>query len=358
MSTPSLELLYEQRAKCSMTLKPSTGPGEISITKALSHLQRPFRTPDMVGVAMRALLANKLADLPRPADGRTLQRWQALAEVGANDLSLAKVYEGHTDALAILAEHHGPIGQGIWAVWAAETPQSRVKFLAGKHGGALYGTKAWCSGAALADSALMTAWTQDEQPILVALQLRQPGLRIETQQWNAVGMSATESATVILNGVPAVAVGGQGEYGGRPGFWQGGAGIAAVWYGATVAIAKALATSSKVASDPHAAAHLGAMDSTLRAARALLIETATWIDTHPMADTKSAALRVRATVESTANDVLQRTGRALGPGLLCSDAIHAQRCADLPVFLRQSHAEHDLAALGQSVKGHSARWSL
>jgi len=28
-------------------------------------------TPDMVVVAMRALLANKLADLPRPADAET-----------------------------------------------------------------------------------------------------------------------------------------------------------------------------------------------------------------------------------------------------------------------------------------------
>ncbi len=171
-------------------------------------------------------------------------------------------------------------------------------------------------------------------------------------------MSASESVSVIFNGAGAAAVGGAGDYVARPGFWQGGAGIAAVWYGGAVAVARTLAASARVGNDPHAAAHLGAVDSVLRAAKALLMETAAWIDAHPMDDAAAAALRVRACAEAAANEVLLRTGRALGPGPLCGDAIHAQRCADLPVFLRQSHAEHDLAALGRCVARDSAAWEL
>ena len=341
-----------------MMLEVAAGPTEEAVLNALRDLARPFRSSEAVGEAMRTLLAKKLADLPLPAGGRTLERWRALAAVAAVDLSLAKVYEGHTDALAILAELHGPQSTGLWAVWAAEPPQARVTFHPAENGGMLSGRKAWCSGAAVVDAAVMSAWTPDEQPILVAVRLGQPGIRVEKDGWKAVGMSASESATVVFDGARAETIGGPGDYFARPGFWQGGAGIAAVWYGATVAVARTLAASSKVAHDPHAAAHLGAVDTSLCAARALLIETATWIDAHPTADAAPAALRVRACVEAAANEVLLRTGRALGPGLLCGDAIHAQRCADLPVFLGQSHAEHDLAALGRAVASHSPTWNL
>ena len=341
-----------------MTSCGATDTLERAIDDVLQDALRPFRSVHAVGEAMRTLIAHDLANLPAPGSGFTVERWRALAAVGACDLSLAKVYEGHTDALAILTELGGQASAGLWAVWAAEPPSARVTFYPGAAGGTVVGRKAWCSGAAVVDSAIVSAWTPDGQPILVAVHMRQPGIRVEPNGWHAVGMSASASVAVMFDGVSAVAVGAPGAYVARPGFWQGGAGIAALWYGATVAIAQALATAARVASDPHAAAHLGAVDTQLHAVRALLHETATWIDAHPTADASSAALRVRAAVELAANDVLLRTGRALGPTLLCSDATHAQRCADLPVFLRQSHAEHDLSALGRAVVNHSRGWDL
>jgi len=331
---------------------------EGAITDALQDAPRPFQSVDAIGAAMRTLMAHKLADLPVPGVGRTLERWRALAAVGAVDLSLAKLYEGHTDALAILAELGRPADAGLWAVWAAEPPSARVTFRAGAGGGTLTGRKAWCSGAAVVDCAVISAWTPDGEPMLVAVSLRQTRIRFEPDGWNAVGMSACASVAVDFDGVAAVPIGVPGAYVARPGFWQGGAGIAAVWYGATLAVARTLAASTKVMNDTHVAAHLGAVDTTLRAVRALLVETATWIDANATADTALAALRVRAAVEAAANDVLLRVGRALGPGLLCTDAEHAQRCADLPVFLRQSHAEHDLTAIGQAVANQSRGWNL
>ncbi len=335
----------------------ATRPGvtEEALRVALRDFSRPLAGVEKVGAAMQRLLAEGLAELPFPGSGQTLERWRALAAVGGFDLSLAKLYEGHTDALAILAELGGATSAGLWAVWAAEPPNGRVVL---QSDGTLFGRKLWCSGAALIEHAVLSAWTEAGEPILAQVALPQPGVTVETGGWEAVGMAASGSVSVLFDEARAKAVGDAGDYVARRGFWQGGAGIAAVWYGGAVAVARALASSKRVKQDPHAAAHLGAIDFALRNARALLTETAGWIDAHPKADAAAAALRVRASVEAAANEALLRTGRALGPSPLCTDAIHAQRCADLAVFLRQSHAEHDLAALGQQGAHDSSEWNL
>ncbi|MGJ6967212.1 hypothetical protein ACSDR0_35375 [Streptosporangium sp. G11] len=47
-------------------------------------------------------------DLPLPGGGGTRRRWEALSSLARRDLSLARLCEGHADALAILAELAGP----------------------------------------------------------------------------------------------------------------------------------------------------------------------------------------------------------------------------------------------------------
>ena len=145
--------------------------------RALAELNPALPAPARLALLIRAGLDR----LPRPGSGATLLRWQALAAVAASDLSLAKLYEGHTDALAILAELgvaperiDAPAG---WGVWAAEAPQGRT--LIALDGAApdgavrLSGAKCWCSGAAGASAALLTAWHADGRgPQLVSLDLR------------------------------------------------------------------------------------------------------------------------------------------------------------------------------------------
>jgi hypothetical protein len=58
-------------------------------------------------LALRHLVEAGLDVLPRPGSGQTLARWRVLAAVASHDLSLVKLFEGHTDALAILAELGG-----------------------------------------------------------------------------------------------------------------------------------------------------------------------------------------------------------------------------------------------------------
>ncbi len=57
-----------------------------------------------VAASLQHLVRLGLDRLPMPGSGATRERWQVLAAVAEFDLSLAKLYEGHTDALAILDE--------------------------------------------------------------------------------------------------------------------------------------------------------------------------------------------------------------------------------------------------------------
>ncbi len=75
---------------------------EQPLAAALRNYPLPYPTVGHLDAVMRHLIADGLAELPPPGGGHTWTRWQALAAVASIDLSLAKVYEGHTDALAIL----------------------------------------------------------------------------------------------------------------------------------------------------------------------------------------------------------------------------------------------------------------
>lgn len=309
--------------------------------------------PSDVGPALRSALAAGALQLPLPGGGSTLTRWLALAELSALDLGLGRLAEAHTDALAVLAELSGPPGDGLWGVWAAEPPTARVE--ADVRGGrwTLEGTKAWCSGALLLDRALVTAHAADGRRLFaVDVHDVQP----VHGTWAAVGMASSGSVSVTMAGVPAEPVGGPGAYLRRPGFWHGGAGVAACWYGGMLGAGRLLLAVARARdADPHLLAHLGAVDALVAGTAAHLAAAAAEVDADPDgpgAQQRAGRLRVR--VEAAATEVLDRVGRALGAGPLCLDPVHAQRAADLPVYLRQSHAERDLQGLGELAVAEAA----
>jgi hypothetical protein len=99
----------------------------------------------------------------------------------------------------------------------------------------------------------------------------------------------------------------------------------------------------------------------LGAAADSLLAAAAVIDADPTRRLPRLAARVRAAVEAAATEVLDRVGRACGAEPLGHDGGHAKRVADLTVYLRQSHAERDLAGLGSRVAAESTpnnAWTL
>lgn len=314
---------------------------------------------------LRELVAQGLDALPLPGAGHTLERWRALAAVAGHDLSLAKLYEGHTDALAILAELGDSESPreftgtgGVWGVWASEGPDGRVAIEpdpAGETGAVvLRGVKHWCSGARTGTHALVTAWHPAESCAqLVRVDLAQPGVEVRSDRWKAVGMAGSASLQVRFHATRAYRVGGAGAYVTRPGFWHGGAGIAACWYGGAVALAEdfrqSILRGSAALRSPFRLAAAGRVDVLLQAVSLMLQHAASWIDQNPREDASLVALRVRLAAARCASQVLEEVGAAWGPTPYCTDAAFARMAADLPVFVRQSHADRDYAALGEKL---------
>jgi alkylation response protein AidB-like acyl-CoA dehydrogenase len=303
--------------------------------------------------------------IPLPGRGRTLTRWRALSEVAAHDLSLAQLFEAHTNAIAIHAELDGfaPPLRGIWGVWTAVAPRAHVVIdQAGGETGddvTVSGRKAWCSGAGIVTHALVTALDRKGRSRLVAMSLAQPGVLITLEGWDGFGMRAARGVDVVFDRAVAVAIGEPDGYHMRPGFWHQRAGIAACWYGAAAKLGESLRNDVARQHEPHAAAHLGLLDVALAQAKALLREAAEAIDRDPASSARTQVLEVRAAAEFAADAALAHAGRVLGIELYSRNGSLARLAADLPVFLRQSRAERDLEYLGGTIaQDREARWDL
>lgn len=79
-----------------------------ALSEFLDWRKHGYADTRALGECLQALVNEGLDQLPLPARGQTLERWRALACVAGHDLGLCKLYEGHTDALAIMAELGAP----------------------------------------------------------------------------------------------------------------------------------------------------------------------------------------------------------------------------------------------------------
>jgi hypothetical protein len=100
-----------------------TGTGRQSGEGSQAAWQQTART-------FTAAVESGRLNIPLPGSGATAQRWAVLADLAGEDLSLARLCEGHADdAVAILAELGGPRPSpgSRWGVWAANPPGPKVR---------------------------------------------------------------------------------------------------------------------------------------------------------------------------------------------------------------------------------------
>lgn len=328
------------------------------------------------GDAGRALsLARQLGPVaPSMAGGHTRALFETLASLAAVDLTAARVAEAHLDALAILRQAGSRPGElfpatdatPVWGVFAAEASGVRLNAVREPddpergESWRLDGTKPWCSLAGSLTHALVTVHTSDTTRRLFAVDLRQPGVGARPGGWVALGLPGVPSGPVDFAAVLAQPIGDDGWYLTRPGFAWGGIAVAACWFGGAVGAARQLHAAVRLsddrgapgqAPDQVALAHLGAIDVLLTACAGALGQAAAAIDSGAATGQDGARLaaRVRGLIARSTEEVLSRVGHALGPAPLAFDARHAQRVADLQLYVRQHHAERDDAALGRML---------
>ncbi|TWE10211.1 acyl-CoA/acyl-ACP dehydrogenase [Rudaeicoccus suwonensis] len=305
-------------------------------------------------------------EFPWPGEGDTLGLWARMAQVAALDVSVARAIEPHLDALAILrqaaqdGQWSGIAPDGAtWGVFAAEGASPRLAATKTSEGWRLTGVKPWCSLASDLSHALITAWTGDDTRALFAVDLRGPGVRTgDGSQWVARGLPNIPSEAVTFTDVQTELVAESDWYTSRSGFWWGGIGVAACWFGGMCGVAERLVCPApKRPRDQVAWAHLGAVDTQLHIARVALRDAAAQIDAGA-ADGAAAqvlALRVRSIVRQTADRVLATVAQATGPGPLATEEQHARRVAGLELYIRQEHGPRDQVALAQLTVAEPTR---
>ncbi len=176
--------------------------------------------------AILALAAGTAADA---AWGPLLEYLIAL---GRTDVPLARLTEGHVDAMRILHQAgSAPVPDAAYAVWAS---RSQATGLAGRRDGRMWvldGTLRFASGAGVVDRALVPVWLDTGTHVLLDLEVKD--WTFDTGLWRTRAMEQSRSHQVSLSGhrVEAAEVGQPDFYLDRPGFFPGGAGVAAVWTG-------------------------------------------------------------------------------------------------------------------------------
>ncbi len=315
--------------------------------------------PDDVDRQFTALVP-ELDRVPLPGHGSTAERFEFLAALAEDDLSLARLAEGHADALAILDES----GTGIrhpglrYGVWAARSGTGNVVATPVGGGWALSGTKPFCSGSGMIDRALVTAEAPDGYR-LFDVATADVVIHADADSWPAVGMADSRSETLTFGGAvigAEGAVGAPGFYTGRPGFWFGACGVAACWFGGARALAGTV--SAAIGGDPGELTlrEVGSAAAWVQSAEDSLGAVAGAIDADPGdagGRAHQRALALRQIVHHCCEAVLQLTAAAGGARPLCHDIRQARRAADLYVYLAQHHGGADAARLGRLVlEGH------
>ncbi len=308
---------------------------------------------------LRQLVDDGCLEIPDPGLGHTSERWTALALLGCKDLTLARLGEGHLDAVSILHQAgRTELPGALYGVWAARSGGTGAVLT----DNVLSGTIRFCSGAHSLDRALVAALTPAGDSLLLDVDLRDPRIESRPETWQAVGMDASDSPDVVIDNIPITdgdKVGPPGFYLGRPGFWWGGGGVAAVWYGGARGLVDRTAEylRSGQGPDEHQLAHLGDLEATLAAAASLLKATARLIDDAPDTDIMKEIWVLRAAVERAVRATIDQVPRITGPTPLSRDRAFAQALTDLQVYVRQHHAERDLAALGRLIiEGKDDGW--
>ena len=164
--------------------------------------------------------------------------------VGAADLSLGRVFEGHVNAAQLVhaygdadqrARLADDLRQGlVLGVWNTE-PAPGLTLT----DGVLHGAKCFATGAGHIDRALDTARLPDGGKQLVLADLRGQAHRVDNSAWRVRGMKGTMSGTLDFTGLavaPHERIGQPGDYEREPRFSAGAWRFTAVQLGAAEAL--------------------------------------------------------------------------------------------------------------------------
>ncbi len=322
-----------------------------------------------------------------PLHRRTHALWMMTAALAKADLSLARCWEGHANALVLIDAlgtdaqkdlwFSGVVEQGqLWVAWSGE-PQApkpgearRFGTVVTRAGGGwvVNGTKAFATSSTGADWAILLVNTAgpggarhlagaDDSLLLLACDLRHPSVTVDTAWWDPIGMRATASHVVRFDNTPIPdgwCIGSAGAYL-REG-WQTAfiPHYAASFLGAAeAAYAYALNYVQRQGKqgDPYVQQRIGRMSVDVQTAHLWLAHVAQLWDTGRLADARTAGSRARHLIEHLALSTVDNCVRACGARSLVRPSPVERILRDLTFYVRHDNDDHILATIGRAAMG-------
>jgi alkylation response protein AidB-like acyl-CoA dehydrogenase len=284
--------------------------------------------------------------------------------IGAGDLSMARLFEGHVNAIALVCRFGTgaqidalarDVAEGAFcAVWGADDaiglrdepigPERR-----------LTGRKVLASGAGLVTRPVVTAMSEAGQVMLLP-RLR-PGERADLSAWNAQGMRSTATGTVDFSGVVLSVdqiLGRPGDFMGQPYFSGGAWRFCAAHLGATerlVDLARADLLSRGRDGDPYQLQRIAHCTAAVTTAR-FWIEKAARLLAEPTEEPQSIVAFVnltRTVTERAALDVLEAVHRGIGLNAFIGPNPIERISRDLATYLRQPVPDLAMADAARTI---------
>lgn len=301
-----------------------------------------------------------LAELVRATPWSTLswpelswaQLVEALLGLGRTDIPLARLAEGHIDALRILAQAGGTARpDSLYGVWASRSQQTGVGARKLANGALqLDGTLRFASGAGLLDRALVPVWLDPETHLLIDLAVA--GLPVDASVWCTGAMVASRTFSVDISALVvdgSAVVGPENFYLRRRGFFPGGVGVAACWMGGSARVVDLL-HGRHPGPSPAQQLRLGRIRTDLAAGAAAVRSAAALLDERfgqaAESDWQVLATEARAVAAEAARRIVAETRLVTGPAGMAMDAGLSHAVNDLELYALQQSSDGDAALLG------------
>lgn len=278
---------------------------------------------------------------------------EVLRLVGYGSLALGRLYEGHVNALQLVAAHGDTAQRArlfadaraghLFGVWNTEPPENGLVVIGPQGKLCLGGVKTFASGAGYVTRALVTARREGASGTLMLVVPLERDTRVDLSNWRAQGMRASATGTLDFTGLPLSAddvLGAPDAYFSQPAFSSGAWRFAAVQLGGIEAVFdiwRAHLVRTGRGADPHQLARIGEGALALEGARNWVKRGAETVSDGSLPPERIVACinLVRLAVERAGLDVLQLAQRSVGlQGFLRGHSLE-RLSRDLATYLRQ-----------------------
>jgi alkylation response protein AidB-like acyl-CoA dehydrogenase len=285
-----------------------------------------------------------------------------LRQLGAADLSIARLFEGHLNAVGLVCKY-GSAGQieelasavtagALCGVWGADN-SAGLRTVTSEHGVFLEGCKILASGAGFVSRPLVTA--SDPAGQQMYLLSMQPGYAHDLSGWQVQGMRATATGTVDFTGMAvgkAEQIGEVGDYMRQPTFSGGAWRFCAAQLGAIerlVDLFRQHLNATQRGHDPYQLQRLAACVSAAKTARFWVEEASRRFASEIDAVQVVAFTHfTRSITEQSALTVMETVQRGIGLKAFIRPHDVERICRDLATYLRQPAPDLAMADCAKS----------